>query len=346
MRIKLHGINKVTSKGRLYNYHRRTGTRLKSEPGSPAFMLELEHLDKPVSDQAAGTLSALIEEYKASPEWIRLGSRTQEDYQAVFEFLKVLGSGKVTDFDAQIVISLRDMAYQPAEKGRKTRRRFANYVVQVLRLLFSWAKPRGWLSTNPASDIPLLKRPKGLPKPNRAWTREECETVLEGAPIHMKWPISLAMYAGLREGDIINAPVSMWRDNAIDLVAQRKTGNPVWMPAHRELAKVKAEYDAWAGDRLTTHLCINSRGQPWTQDGFSASFRKLLIKAKTERGLTMHGLRHTAGKNLADAGADPKTIAAMLGHSTIQMAEHYSKEADRKRASTRAVKLLEDNNEE
>jgi integrase len=63
---------------------------------------------------------------------------------------------------------------------------------------------------------------------------------------------------------------------------------------------------------------------------------------KVEPGLTMHGLRHTAGKNLADAGAETRVIAAMLGHATLQMAEHYSREADRRRATTRAVKLLED----
>jgi integrase len=59
--------------------------------------------------------------------------------------------------------------------------------------------------------------------------------------------------------------------------------------------------------------------------------RKLEAEGKVRPNLTFHGLRHRAGKLLADRGADPRTIAALLGHKTLQMAAHYSEEADRKR---------------
>jgi len=57
-------------------------------------------------------------------------------------------------------------------------------------------------------------------------------------------------------------------------------------------------------------------------------------------GLTFHGLRHTAGKALAERGGEPRMIAAMLGHRTLQMAAHYSEEADRRKLASAAIEKL------
>src|SRR5712691_6975418 len=56
---------------------------------------------------------------------------------------------------------------------------------------------------------------------------------------------------------------------------------------------------------------------------------------------SLHGLRHTAGKTLADLGADPRMIQAPLGQRSLSMAIHYSQEADRRRAAAAAIHVLE-----
>jgi integrase len=58
---------------------------------------------------------------------------------------------------------------------------------------------------------------------------------------------------------------------------------------------------------------------------------------QVQPGLTFHGLRHTAGRKLAENGAEPHMIAAMLGHRTLAMAWHYSKDANRKELARAAV---------
>jgi len=51
-----------------------------------------------------------------------------------------------------------------------------------------------------------------------------------------------------------------------------------------------------------------------------------------------HDLRHTAATRLADAHADAVTIAAILGHSTIQMSARYTHATDeRKRQAIEAI---------
>src|SRR2546430_6091175 len=53
-----------------------------------------------------------------------------------------------------------------------------------------------------------------------------------------------------------------------------------------------------------------------------------------------HDLRHTAATRMADAGADPFTLAAILGHSDIRMTARYTHATDeaKRRAVDRLVK--------
>jgi integrase len=51
-----------------------------------------------------------------------------------------------------------------------------------------------------------------------------------------------------------------------------------------------------------------------------------------------HDLRHTAATRMADAGADPFTLAAILGHSDIRMTARYTHATDE--AKRRAVDNL------
>jgi integrase len=89
----------------------------------------------------------------------------------------------------------------------------------------------------------------------------------------------------------------------------------------------------------------NSRGLPWTESGFRASFFKKIRELETAQlvqpGLTFHGLRHTVATILAEAGVSAEDIAAVLGQESSEMAEHYSKEADRSRRSKAAIRKLE-----
>jgi integrase len=70
-------------------------------------------------------------------------------------------------------------------------------------------------------------------------------------------------------------------------------------------------------------------GHPWTESGFSCSFRKAIADLRKRGlvgdGLTFHGLRHTVASELAECeGVSAQDIAAVLGQKTSQMAGHYS----------------------
>jgi integrase len=340
MEIRVRGIKVYRSRGKLFAYHRKTGKRIKALIGSAAFLAEIERLNgQEPAQPRPGTLGALIAVYRRSLEFLELAERTRRDYQKVFDYLKPLEGDPLVSITAAYLIEVRDAAFQ-AHK-----RRFANYVLAVLRLLLKWGAVRDLVETNATASVPLLRRPRGAPRANRAWADDEFETVLAEATGGLKVAIALGGFAGMREGDVIRAPRSIDDGNWLRWT-QGKTGTLVELPVHPRLRAILDEAAAAAADNrvMPLNLVVGLRGRPYTSNGFQRMFfgliRRLEAEGKVRPGLTFHGLRHTAGRVLADRGADPRTIAALLGHKTLQMAAHYSDEADRKKRAVAAVAKL------
>ncbi len=338
MIFRVRGVNRVRSKGRVYYYHRKTGQRITAPYGTEAFMLEVMRLNSPQAREASkpqdGTLAALIQAYRTSPEFLQLAERTRADYARVFKFLEPIGDLKVGHITPKGVIALRDKAF------KKHKRRFANYIVQVPSVLCNWGKPGEWLKHNPAEDVELFKRPKDARKVNRAWSDEEIGTVLHAAPSGtLRVAIAIALFTGMREGDVVRVAKSKY-DGKSFATRAHKNGRELWIPAHKQLREILSDIPQTGA----VTLVANQYGRPYTEAGFRGSFFKLIRKlhkdGKVGAGLTFHGLRHTTGKLLAEAGCATEDIMEILG-ITREMAEHYSAEANRKFRAAAAIEKLE-----
>ena len=335
MLVKLRGLNKVRTKGRTYYYHRRTGTRLRSEPGTPEFVQEVAVLDgMPRAHGAprAGSLGGLIAAYKGSPEFAGLAEQTRRDYHRVFDWLRSIDEMPLMELATSFIVGMRDKAFE------QHKRRFANYVIAVASLLFAWGKIRGWLQSNPAEGVPKIRRPKNLPPANRPWTVVEFQTVFKAGPTEMRAPLVLGLF--LREGDVVRAPWSAYDGTALNS-RQGKTGRTVWTPLPKFVRTVLD-----AAPRKSPVIVLGKRGRPYqTVSGFRSQFFKLLRELQGSgtiaKGLTFHGLRHSMGTWLADEEVDIRGIQSILGHETPAMAGHYSKGADTRRAAVAAIEKLE-----
>jgi hypothetical protein len=176
MIVRVKGVKRVRAKGRIYYYDRQTGKRITSTYGTPEFFEEINGQRNTANARKSlpGTIGALIEAYRASPEFTGLAPRTRADYQKVFDYLHAIESLPLIQIDEAAVMKFRDRAFA------QRKRRFANYVVQVIRLLFGWGKARGFIQ-RPLGDLALIRRPRSTPKANRAWTPDECAAVLAAA---------------------------------------------------------------------------------------------------------------------------------------------------------------------
>jgi integrase len=342
--LKIRGIKKVTARGRVYYYDRISGQRLYAPFGSADFLSELETVragkdgvDR-VPPPRSGTFGGLIHAYRASPEFSGLAERTRKDYNRVLDYLKPLRHLPIHEFDQPYVLNIRDKA------NAKHKWRFADYVLAVLSVMFNWGIPRRFADINPAEKVPKIKRPRGLRHQNRAWTDHELDVVLAAAPEELAGAIALGAYSGLREGDMVAIPLNAITPDGFLEWRQSKTGEILVIPIHRDL-KPYLKAARKRKKRKGTTIVIGKRGLPFTESGFRARFFKLIrgLEAanKIGKGLTFHGLRHTVGARLADAGADDFTIQTILGQKTATMAQRYRRNASKKRRAEAGIHLLE-----
>lgn len=328
--------------GILYIYHRATGRRLLSEPGTPAFLAELAALNETIQQQVSEaakpkSLGALIKSYKGTDAWTDLAPRTKRDYEKVIGFLKPLYDMPVQTLTAPRIVELRD-------KWRHKRgRRFVNYCLTLLTLLMDRGVELGLLNDNPADQVKRVKRDKNIAPLNRQWTEAERQAVTERTATlrykHLALPLAIGLCLGIREGDMIHLPRTIVKGGRIAFETAKRR---VWidlevLPELATAIAVSPPHDA-----IT--LCANSRGRPWSQDGFRASFFKMLRALEEEgvigSGLTYHGLRHTVASLLAERGVSTEDIAAVLGQKSSKVAAMYAEKADRTRRASAAIQKL------
>ena len=92
-------------------------------------------------------------------------------------------------------------------------------------------------------------------------------------------------------------------------------------------------------------ITATTHGTPWTVSGFNSTFIKAIAKlvreGKVGTGLTFHGLRHTCGTLLIEAGVSLDTVRRWLGQKTLAMAIYYSETADTSKQMRTAMNKLD-----
>lgn len=339
IRMKIPGVKTYRSKGKTFRYHRATGIRLLSPPGTSAFLQEFASAEAKRlgrASEAAGTFGALCAEYRGSPHFAGLAPRTQKDYRIVLDYLAGISEMPLNEWTRGFVKQLRDKA----QKEKK--RRFANYLIAVLSAMFAWAEEAEIVSDNPVARVKKIKRPKSAPLVNRPWAKEEWEIVVARSSKHVRAVIVTCGALGWRGGEALKAPRDAWDRQASTLKrTAAKSGKEVRTPIPGVVLKaLEAIYPHDA-----TTLFVNSHGRPWSFEGFKVSMRKLVRKLEADglvgKGLTLHGLRHTCATRLREMGFSPRTIADMLGQETEGMALHYSRQADTEVELRGVVKRLD-----
>ncbi len=144
----------------------------------------------------------------------------------------------------------------------------------------------------------------------------------------------------MRIGDIVAVQWSAW-DGQYLAFQQSKTGQLVQVRAPKPLRDELAN-----GLREGTHILVNASGQPYTRDGLQTNLWKLvksLVAAGLVKpGLCFHGLRHSLATALYDLGLDREARKAALGHTSDAASMVYERGGNRRAASDRAFKALDE----
>jgi integrase len=307
MRVHLKGVKKVTAKlatgeTKVYHYAWIGGPRLDGEPGSAEFVRSYAAAYRQRKVTPPSTLFTLISEFKASAEFMGKSASTQRNYRLYLRLIEEeFGDLPLKALeDPEIRGEFKRWRDKLADKPRT-----ADYAWTTLARVLSIAKDRGRITVNPCAAGGRLYE---ADRTDNIWGEAEIASALSVAAPELELALMLALWTGQRQGDLLRLPWSGYSGTHIKL-RQSKTRRTVVIPVSTCLK----EYLERA-PRRSTLILTNTKGVPWTSDGFRTSWRKLCAKAKID-GLTFHDLRGSAVVRLALAGATVPEIATFTGHS-------------------------------
>jgi integrase len=314
---------------RKYFYAWRGGPLLKDadgaplQPGNPDFIVAYSKAHDDRKKPAVGTLQSLIAAFKSASEFTSKAERTRKDYMRYLDAigakfgtmsLPVLQDRRARgEFkawrDAIAAASSADPKEErkPGALPHLSGERQADYAWGTLARVLAVAKDHGTISVN------VCERGGRLYSVDRAevvWLPEHVHAFNAVASEPLRFALLLALWTAQRQGDLIQLTWLQYDGSHIRL-KQNKTGARVAVPVGAEL---KAALDARRPDNADGPILRNSRGEPWTADGFKTSWGKATTKAGLT-GLRFHDLRGTAVTEMSLAGCTNYEIAAVTGHS-------------------------------
>lgn len=348
-------VQTVRSGRGLKRYYRRGDFRrvLNSPFGSAAFRVEWEACNAEFEAVCkaqvpqAGTVGGALKEYVASQRFRQLAPSTRKEYHRHFEPLTVVvGPVLLGDLTPKFVRDLLDVW---AARGH----RFAAIRLQFLKNSVKDAMIDGRVSPAAFLGIEKPRAPHGRGESNPAWTDDEVDAFIVLA-LKRKMPglaraIAIARWAGFRRGTVCKIQLSA-RCTEVDA-----EGSPrPWIRWRTE--KRGKDSDKPEDGRLTEligrtpnqalTIAYNQRGEPWKERQLNQATKRLLEtleqQGKVRPGLTLHGLRHARGVELAEAGASDAEIMAQLEHTSARAAQTYRRQASQRKLAISSQSKIDD----
>jgi len=275
------------------------------------------------------TFNNLARRYYKTPKYANLSHETARKYDAAIKFvLEKMGEKSVTYMKRPHVIAMRD--------ANHTRHRFANYLVQVTRIIMETAIDLGWITENPAKGVKLLKSPYEGREP---WTAELVEAFRGVADTRSLLIFELCLATGQRIGDVLNMQWADYNDGFIDVV-QSKTKKKLTIPLTQRMRNILNSIIWQGGDKRSNYIVHNN-----------LHIGRLSYKAVQDRFLILrrqigaekydiHSLRYTAASEMKMAGCELDEIAAVTGQ-TNEMVLHYTRAVRQKANAIKAINAVE-----
>jgi site-specific recombinase XerD len=342
-----------TAKG-IKLYFRRGGFRraLSSPDNSEALRNEVAKLlgevdrIKQAKTPLVGTLGGALHAYNHSTDFLGLARSTQSGYQRrIDEIIEDAGDILLMDIDMAFVNGMKQAW---ARRGH----RLANITLQILKNALRPAIIDGRISTDPFVHIKKVKRPHGTPEKNPIWEDHEVQAVIELA-LARKMPglaraVALGRWGGFRRGTICRLPVeARVAGHSVEGKAQHRL---YWLTEKRRVQCDKPEDDRLtalldATPNRAAALAYNQRGERFQERALNQAIDRLIERlskaGKVRPILTLHGLRHTRGVELAIAGASDSEIMSQLEHTSTRAAEIYRRQANRRNLADSAQSKID-----
>ena len=265
---------------------------------------------------------------------------TVERYKPILKgFLRFLGEQRANVSLAGVTATDIER-FRDLESGSGKSAASANLAVSVLRAVFSDARRKGIILTNPAEAAELVH---AAPNERQPFTDDTIALLLAAAGWEWRGMILLGAHAGLRIGD---AAGLKW--TAIDLAAgtltfapqktsRRMHGKPQRIAMHSELHSYFAGLPLASVASKPVFPSLHNRiagGHQGLSNAFAALMNKAGIayavsdkpkgKGRGFSAFSFHSLRHTFISRLANAGITADVRKEIAGHSSDDVHRRYT----------------------
>ncbi len=267
-------------------------------------------------------------------EWQTLDPETRLSQTRIAErfLMSAVAEGAALTFGDMPIADLRRRHIKVILARRKDTPHAAAHLLRLIRKLTGVALEEEWIEYDPTYRMKFRPKYKGW----KAWPAEI------RAKYEARWPIgttprlvySIALYYGHRRSDVA---ALRWEEieDAAGNVTQSKTGKELWIPTLPELGLALA-----AAPRLGETVLVTQYGRPFSPKALGMRMQDWTRAAGIPPGYTLHGLRKTLGKMLAEAGATTKQIMSILGHDDMKHAELYTEEAEQRQLASDGMEKL------
>ncbi|OYV74166.1 MAG: site-specific tyrosine recombinase XerD [Gemmatimonadetes bacterium 21-71-4] len=257
--------------------------------------------------------------------------RTQEAYardvNRLAEFATAKGARTPADLTSKLlreyVYHLKDLGLAPASIRRS---------VSGVRTYFRFLLGDGVLLQDPSERLETPKKWRTLPD---VLSVDEVATLLAAPtmddPLYFRdrAMLELAYGAGLRVSEWITIGVKdiLMNDGVVRVLG--KGSKERLVPIGRNAISAMAIYLRELRPRLERGqgrgvLFLNARGEPLSRMGAWTILKKYVERARIEKHVSPHTLRHSFATHLLEGGADLRAVQEMLGHTDISTTQIYT----------------------
>lgn len=201
-----------------------------------------------------------------------------------------------------------------------------------IRSFYQFLVREGFLDNDPTVSLELPKTEKRLPK---VLSIKEVDLLLSQPNtkkilgLRDKAMLELIYATGIRVSELINLDI-----NSIDLKmgyakclgkGSKERIIPVGSQANNALEQyILNARKKLIGKKREDALFVNQHGSRLTRQGFWKIIKRYAKKAKINKKITPHTLRHSFATHLLENGADLRSVQELLGHADISTTQIYT----------------------
>ena len=203
--------------------------------------------------------------------------------------------------------------------------------IASLRSFYQFLVEEGNAKTNPATNLVPDKAIKKLPQ---ILSSNEVELLLEQPALvdakgyRDKAMLEMLYATGIRVSELI----SLDEDDvnlSIGIVHGKTWSKERMIPLYPAAVRALEEYITRVRPHMLSSrdepaLFVNMGGERMSRQGFWKLIKQYQEKAKIQKEITPHTLRHSFAAHLLENGADLRSIQEMLGHADISSTQVYA----------------------